>query len=1171
MSMTFLALFTILMASVTVATGTHESSALAYSNLGSKHLITTKKVSRDVPNADKANRKWTVQELFGSSVKLTHYYGENTEKTSPFIATTDKDRGEGYQYWGDSDVMESLAAVRSSNTLGGFNVGTAFGNLWFAIANGVTQFTSFMSNALFGDTIFCNDDSQGACINLTGIILGNGKTGVFSNLSSALYYPLIVLAMVFTGVHLMWRGIIKREFRAAFMDSLWSILALVTGIIVMTKPTLLVKAPQTMTNTLTTCLIAGLNGENCMSQSSSGSSAISSMIGTECVSSMSGVNSRDTFATGLSCGVWQSFVMKPWALAQYGVPYNELYTMNAPEGGSIWTGLGSGDGSKYCVNLKSSKSPDSANKDYIELDGGDKVCNVALYDLYLKSNAVNSDDTVGKGYMNPVSQQLKNNGGIIDTRWYNIILPMAKNDPGMLSTWSGTILNTGSGTAFIAMLSSFMAGFVISVMSIMALVYLGAGIMLTVFAPMFFLMALHPGRGRKIFLGWLETIVASILKYFASAVFAIVTLTLYASVTSQSSLWVMFIGSILITTMMFMYRKEIINLVGAANMGGQAMSNKLGEKMSKAGDKSKRYAAASVGSAIGANLAGRKKIDMVDKDGNLVYDKDGNVRTMRANRVAVYDEEKGEHVLEKDANFSTWKGFQSGLSMEARRGTGLFAQAAKQHHRIARDVDRKASSKEGEDAQRQAHMERFSNRDIYEAQQINGEDVPLMPIDNENVEMLSMTDGDILANINVLNANLEANKEDVKEEYERLEELQKFIDKGNEDLLDLEDEEEYQELQAKVDLAINESVSIMTSGTLGLNKKIDGLKMLEEFYDAEFEKYGSLTEEQQSELRQISDERAEAMALKEDILGEKDIYLKERDRRLDTLGEDRDKSILSDNYNADLDNNKGSMKITLHENHPHNEKYLNDTDQSIEESVKRMVHAGDIGNPQFKELVDELNLRKNVRRMSPEDFRKAPADYFATAQLNAINNSEVIEKYQEVLNSKDTPENNSITRLNEAELNKKVSGYSSMNADYLTSKDVDPEFFNKKLKEFSYLHSMQQSHEGRAEVEDVINKVIKDSLLWNNINSDEEDKFINQMEVTYGNHLHETETQAIDLRTIDPLGMGKDKFSGEVIDKKGSRKVKRNYGKVKEDKAPDEEKKSDGKTRSEDDPGLPIM
>jgi signal transduction histidine kinase len=558
--------------------------------------------SRDVTASYATNRKWTVQELFSSSVDFTAYNGETgTSTENDWILKDTKSQHRGSSIHGYAAAKPNLEKQRNLNCLIA-GVATVFPDLWINLSSAVIGIVQKIVTMLFNPNYICSDPANptGGCINLIGIIGGKSDTdgGIIGTLFTGIYEPLIVLAFVLTGLWLMYKGLIKRELRASMSGLLWSLLIFIIGVMAMTKPQMLASAPQKINSTIGSCIVGAMNGQNCMDGSIT---APSSLVGPECRSDgdTNGDDGAAMAVNGMSCSIWKSFVLDSWAKAQFGRNYQDLYLgKSVPEGaqGNIYENdPGAGEDAKMTVHLGSSESADAMGSN-ITLNQDVAIANIALYQLYLRSGITDSKNTSSMG----------SHPDDYDGRWFHIINLMAQDNTSW-PIWAGA---AGQGTAknyagFTSLIISIIAGASLVIFAFWGMMYSFAGTILMAFSPLFFLVAVVPGKGKRIFLGWLEAVVSSTLKYMASALFVIVALAMYSGVlnntTNQASA---FIGIIVMVGVLFTYRKEVVNLLGMANLGGEKMSNAVGEKIRDKAQNAKEMAAMGIGAGVGAKAAG---------------------------------------------------------------------------------------------------------------------------------------------------------------------------------------------------------------------------------------------------------------------------------------------------------------------------------------------------------------------------------------------------------------------------------------------------------------------------------------------------------------------------------------------------------------------------------------
>ena len=613
-------------------------------NMDSRLSINTDKLT--APNV--TARKWTVQELFDSSIAFTTYNGEG--KDTFWLADTEW-RTKQVSDW-TGDVKNKSEAKRNVGDCYFGSLTSDISTMMINTAGGLVNIAQFFIVRLYSGDVICTspDSPKGACINIIGIVGGaKGKTGIIGSLRDSIFSPLATLMFILVGVWILYKGLFKREFRASMMGLLWSLGVFIFGLIALNKPAMLAGAPQTINSALSTCLVGAMNGQSCVTGTVT---APSTIVGTECESygTSAGTEGAAMATNALTCSLWKSFVLDAWSRGEFGYNYNELYLKDAPSDGTVWANAPD-DVTPFSVNMKSSgATPTDGSK--VET-AAVPINNLALYQLYISTDMKSSGDTQWK---NTVTKGQ-------DLRWYNIIKAASKDDR-MWNHWTPNSVYGVKriGTAFVSLVMAGIVCVLLAVTSFWGLVYMFAGSLLMAFAPFFLLIAIEPGKGRRIFLGWLESVSSSILKYMASALMVLVALSLYAAILSSTSNYISsFIGVTIMTGVLMMYRKEIINLLGMTSLGGQKLSNAVGERLAKKGKKAKEFAKVVGGSAIGGAIA---------------------------------EGQNGSNVL---SGFGT--GLKEGAGRQLRRGNSLLSGIARQSESVNRAHTKANSDKEREEKQ----------------------------------------------------------------------------------------------------------------------------------------------------------------------------------------------------------------------------------------------------------------------------------------------------------------------------------------------------------------------------------------------------------------------------------------------------------------------------------------
>lgn len=636
-----------------------------------------------VPGPESSDRKWTVSELFGNSVAYSSFYGEGP---GTWFFAEKVDRGSHHSGW-SGDIQSKLEDSREAICfLGGMDWTI---QPFIALSNVLTSLTGSTIKNLVGKDLMAET--------LTKIVGGEsaGDGGLIGTFLSSFYMPLIVLTVLIMVVTIVYKGLIQMKFREALNSMIWTLGAFVIGVTLMLNPQLLAGAPQAVTSTITTCVLGALSGQNCLSGSVQTPSLLA---GKECLSTVNDpdVSDSETVVNSLNCTIWKAFVLDPWAEQQFGAPYSKLYTESPPSGGEIWENLPEGDGSKYCVSLTSSGSYADAIRSGTAVMDGDGVCNVALYHLFIKTDMKDTYYQSGNNY-DDSGVMITDDTGKYDSRWYDIIIPMA-GDESKWRHWSGDGMYWSKLiTSVISLIAIIAASTVLLTLALFGGAYKIIGLILMAFAPIFLLFAIEPTRGRRIFLGWLETLVSSFLKYFAITVLIVIALIMYAGLLSNTSGFTSLIGILVMTVALHMYRKEIVDLIGASNMGGQRLSNKVNEVGSKLGKVAKEKGAAvaggAIGGAMGRNKARNERVKARKDTIKDLQDKLSEATTDEEKEFYQEEIDKEQKLLDSDTAGKAivggaFSGSGDSFKRSMKRGTGLAANVLQQSDRTKEALKR---------------------------------------------------------------------------------------------------------------------------------------------------------------------------------------------------------------------------------------------------------------------------------------------------------------------------------------------------------------------------------------------------------------------------------------------------------------------------------------------------
>ena len=616
--------------------------------------------AKDMINSNVGSRTYTIDELFSRSAGFAIPYGtleeDNTwilghpankiiEEKNKNLSEEAKERLKK-QGGGFFSGSIRLWGIPSSLAIMGSDIATSVA---FLCANII----SWLVKMLFDPPLVK------ALVELIGGT--DAKAGLISNLGKNVFYPLSTLAFLTVAVYLIWEGLIKRKFRASFGALGWSLLAFALGVFTVVNGQLVAKAPTEINATIANCVLSAASGKSCLNSTGTNpKESTNSMCDADTSQSVSAAEAASINAGRFSCIVNKAIVYDRWAEQQFGYSLDELWTVNPPDGYKVWPqDKLSGAPTDYCVNFYTADSPNQMSS-ATKFTSNSK-CNIALAFMASRTDA-DFGEKIG----------------------FPTITGTAAMDSQMWNAYSG---NGRTSVPILLLIASFIIVATFVPVVVYALVYNITATILTVFAPIFLLIGIHPGRGRKIFLGWLESIISNILKYMASCFMVIVMIFIYGAAFSKMNQAQVFVASVILGVTFVSYRKELVNLMGSVNMGGARVSNIAGEKLSKAGQKAKYMGMAAAGGAIGGTLAGisdaRESGKLMSKDDKIAkYGKykrwlnPGNYAdTLNNARKAMSEGSKG-----------AVQGLRAGTSMELKRDRGLVANAARQAGQVGNEL-----------------------------------------------------------------------------------------------------------------------------------------------------------------------------------------------------------------------------------------------------------------------------------------------------------------------------------------------------------------------------------------------------------------------------------------------------------------------------------------------------
>lgn len=232
---------------------------------------------------------------------------------------------------------------------------------------------------------------------------------VVKNLLNGLFVPLMSLMMAFTGIWMLWKGIVKYQTRNAMSGLVRSLACMFAGMITLTMPSLVINLPNQLSLIVQYLVLNGINNTSSISGSSmcstvSDATAVgfkektisfynNGKLDTTAISDYI-EDAGDGVARAVTCEYWRIFALQPWVIGQFGTEYNNLWANGYAE-----------DGGKELGN--NSEYPGSAA---LALGNGKVIHNWALYQL-----STQSKDHIPSSVMDPDTGEITKPEEAFDT------------------------------------------------------------------------------------------------------------------------------------------------------------------------------------------------------------------------------------------------------------------------------------------------------------------------------------------------------------------------------------------------------------------------------------------------------------------------------------------------------------------------------------------------------------------------------------------------------------------------------------------------------------------------------------------------------------------------------------------------------------------------------------
>lgn len=556
----------------------------------------------------KDNRIFTLKEAAGATLGFVNYEGEGEGNDG--VVTTDADRMEGAPKTITKD-SEKLTKQRSLETIvtGGFITMIADS------VNGLTglgyNLTDATLKAAYNPHTVCAEATDPDCVfNVTKIMAGDGKSadkGVIGNIFTYFYLPFVGLVSSIVLLRALYQhGLKEQNWKEVGSTALYVLVAGITGLGLLMNAGLVASIPIQAAQMFggAAMSITTAAGKEGTGANDDGTTSSASAICKSTASNTSTTEDTVLSINAMSCTIWRVIRLDPYARAQFGRPFAKLDVKDPAIAEIIKKA--EVDPNVFCVPLRVEGKPeDWKNKTLHLQDGANKTCNLAAYQLYLKTDA-----QIGN------NENKKSHG--VDPRWYNLIAVVHADD----SLWDAWTYNWSSAlmrfmVTTIAMLSFIPIALLILTFAILALLQMLVIAFMMMLLPIVMLIALDKGKGRQYAKAYFSMMLGAIVSYVIYATMLAVGLILLSSIIDTvADLAMVMLFNIILAVAMFFQRKRIFALAHNINpLSNNSVGGKINNMLNADLPLSSLQSGA-VGALSGANLAAawRNRNNVIDPE-----------------------------------------------------------------------------------------------------------------------------------------------------------------------------------------------------------------------------------------------------------------------------------------------------------------------------------------------------------------------------------------------------------------------------------------------------------------------------------------------------------------------------------------------------------------------------
>lgn len=496
-----------------------------------------------------------------------------------------------------------------------FNKGFA-SNLWTAFTDTLSNFLFTITKTIVTLTILFVGLAFTDITTMFGMLSSDGTAGgtasnIFSDLFDGIFRGFVLFTIMFTTIHLIYKGLIKRELRFALSSLLKIIAIFIVSIIIATNPSFWIGVPNkvaTYGQALMLNSMAGMYEDD--GQASLCTTNVAS-IGDNVNIDLSNPDSLKTefektsqnMKSMIGCQMWETLLFKPWVKGQFGTEYTNLHAENLGNENEDWVGTPS-----------------------VPLGGDTSIKNWGLFHLSTQTNAhaplaedsipvlindVNADwwrivDAVSD-YEEETATEGTSDGGTQEFK-----VPVAKAPTEYWQSWVGNNRAERVGVAFTSIIFGIVGSIAPLIFGLASAVF-GLGItLLMVFSPVFLLFGTWSGKGHSIFMGWLAALGNTILKKIGAGLLLVLSLSLsmiIMDMIEDVGYITALILMILVSILLIKNKDKILNIMAGLNFGGafdpRGAANRIINFNKSAAREVSRVGASAIGGGVAAHKSGQ--------------------------------------------------------------------------------------------------------------------------------------------------------------------------------------------------------------------------------------------------------------------------------------------------------------------------------------------------------------------------------------------------------------------------------------------------------------------------------------------------------------------------------------------------------------------------------------